>query len=121
MYQQMVGLHQPLTGDQSRMVVDRTVLQEATTVWKQKTVNANVIQEHQRMSIVFAHFDTAGHSDREILALTETELGLTYDDPPMWKPVEGPLDLSKQQILASTAQCGSNELYHIHDAGLRRR
>jgi hypothetical protein len=66
-------------------------------------VNANIIQEHQRINIVFTHFDTASHSDREILALTETELGLTYDDQPMWKPIEGPLDLSKQQILASTS------------------
>ena len=36
MYQQMVGLHQPLTGDQSRMVVDREVLQEATTAMETK-------------------------------------------------------------------------------------
>jgi hypothetical protein len=85
------------------MVVDRAVLQDATTRWKQNTVNANVIQEHQRINIVFTHFDTNIHSDREILALTETELGLTYDDPPIWKPIEGPLDLSKQQILASTS------------------
>ena len=83
MYQQMVGLHQPLTGDQSRMVLDRGVKQEATRQWKESTVNVNAIRAHQRINIVFAHFDTASHSDREILALTETELGLTYDDPPM--------------------------------------
>ena len=100
----MIGLHQALEPALALMVSDRRALEDATTRFRQGALQHNVVYSEHRVNVLFTFFDTDAHSDHEILHIAAKELGLSFDDPPIWKPTEGTVDLSKQQLLASVSR-----------------
>jgi hypothetical protein len=100
----MIGLHQALEPALALMVSDRRTLEDATTRFRQGALQHNVVYSEHRVNVLFTFFDTDVHSDHEILHIAAKEMGLSFDDPPIWKSTQGTVDLSKQQLLASVSR-----------------